>query len=310
MVVTHPLVVVQGPTATGKTALGIALAQAFAGEIISADSRQVYRLMDIGTAKPSDEERASAPHHLIDLVNPDEDFALADFLAHARAAIDSVFSRGHLPLVVGGTGQYITALLEGWTIPHVPPDEAFRRQLTQEAQQVGSAALHERLRQLDPEAAESIHPNNLRRIIRALEVCMATGERFSLIRRKQPPPYLPIHISLTSTRDALYTRADRRFDAMMENGFLAEVQTLLDAGYSRNLPSMSGLGYAELVAHVLDDLPLAEAVQRAKFNTHNFIRRQLTWFRGHDQGVTWYDVGEVSQTAIIGDVAERLKRHP
>jgi tRNA dimethylallyltransferase len=309
MVATQPLVVLQGPTASGKTALGIALAQAFDGEIISADSRQVYRQMDIGTAKPTAEQRTAAPHHLIDLVNPDEDFALADFLDHARAAIDSVFSRARLPLVVGGTGQYITALLEGWTIPRVPPDEALRVRLTEEAERVGSAMLHERLRQLDPEAAESIHPNNLRRIIRALEVCTVTGERFSVLRRKQPPPYLPIHISLTSARERLYARADSRFDAMMAGGLLAEVGSLLDAGYSRDLPSMSGLGYAELAAHLLDGEPLEAAVQRARFNTHNFIRRQLTWFRGHDQGVTWYDVEVVSQPVIMDDVAKRLKRH-
>jgi tRNA dimethylallyltransferase len=309
MVTAPPLVVIQGPTASGKTALGIALAQAQNGEIVSADSRQVYRLMDIGTAKPTAQERAAAPHHLIDLVYPDEDFALADYLTQARAVIDVVHARGRLPLLIGGTGQYITALLEGWTIPHVPPNDALRAELTHEAEQIGSAALHERLRERDPAAAAEIHPNNLRRVIRALEVIQETGKRFSDLRRKQPPPYHTIHISLTGARDALYARADCRFDQMMAEGLLDEVRGLLDAGYAHSLPSMSGLGYAELCAHLLDGETLPDAVQRAKFNTHNFIRRQLTWFRGHDQGVTWYDVGEVSQTLIVDDVAERLQRH-
>lgn len=309
MVAPHALVVVQGPTASGKTVLGIALARAHEGEIVSADSRQVYRLMDIGTAKPTAEERAAAPHHLIDLVYPDEDFALADYLDHAHAAIADIQARGRLPLLVGGTGQYITALLEGWTVPRVPPNDALRLELRRQGEQFGSAALHQRLRERDPVAAAEIHPNNLRRIIRALEVIEGTGERFSDLRRKQPPPYHTIHISLTSVRESLYARADRRFEQMMVDGLLEEVRGLLDAGYGRSLPSMSGLGYAELAAHLLDGEPLSESVQRAKFNTHNFIRRQLTWFRGHDQGVTWYDVGVVSSAQIMDDVAERLQRH-
>ncbi len=307
MVIRPPLIVIQGPTASGKTALGLELARTLDGEIISADSRQVYRKMDIGTAKPTPEERASVTHHLIDVVDPDEDFALADFLTLARTAIDDIIGRGRLPLLVGGTGQYITALLEGWAVPHVPPDATLRLRLEQEAEEIGSAALHERLRLLDPEAALGIHPNNLRRIIRALEVCAVTGARFSDLRRKQPPTYEIIHVGLTGNREMLYQRADRRFDQMMEVGFLAEVQSLLDAGYRRSLPSMSGLGYAELTTHLLDGVSLADAVQRAKFNTRHFIRRQLTWFRGHDSGVAWYDVDEVGGDAIQQAVAARLR---
>jgi tRNA dimethylallyltransferase len=172
---------------------------------------------------------------------------------------------------------------------------------------MGSPALHERLHAMDPAAAANIHPNNLRRIIRALEVCIVTGTSFSELQRKQPPAYTVVQIGLTMARDALYIRADRRFDEMMAMGFLDEVRTLLDAGYSRTLPSMSSLGYTELAAHLLEGEDLAEAVQRAKYNTHQFIRRQLTWFRGHDQGVKWYDVETLAHNEVIAQVQQQLE---
>jgi tRNA dimethylallyltransferase len=283
------VLVVLGPTASGKTGLGIALARRLNGEIVSADSRQIYRLMDIGTAKPTPEQRAAAPHHLLDVVNPDEDFSLSDFIAHARRAIDDIHARGKVALLVGGTGQYITALLDGWSIPPVPPNETLRAELEAEAAAHGAADLHDRLRALDPASADAIHPHNIRRVVRALEVCLTTGQRFSDLQRKQPPPYTVRYIGLTLERDALYARADQRFDDMIAAGFVDEVRGLLAAGYDRRLPSMSGLGYAELCAHLLDGEPLVDAIARAKGNTHDFIRRQYTWFRGHDRGIRWYD---------------------
>lgn len=285
------LVVVFGPTAVGKTDFGIALARQFAGEIVSADSRQIYRHMDIGTAKPTADQRAAAPHHLIDIVDPDQTLSAAQFQTLARAAIADIHARGRLPLLIGGTGQYITALLEGWHIPSVEPDPILRQQLEAEARDQGSAALYQRLVAADPGAADLIHPNNARRIIRALEVIALTGQPFSDQRRRHPPPYAILQFGLTMDRAALYQRADARLDTMLADGFAAEVRALLDRGYDRHLPSMSGLGYAQLAAHWLDGVPLAEAIEQTRLATHAFIRRQYTWFRHHEHGVPvqWFD---------------------
>ncbi|MCL4251016.1 MAG: tRNA (adenosine(37)-N6)-dimethylallyltransferase MiaA [Anaerolineae bacterium] len=304
-----PLLVILGPTASGKTGAGIAVGQALSGEIVSADSRQIYRYMDIGSAKPTPEQRALVPHHLLDLVDPDQTLSVAAWLAQAHAAIADIHARGRLPLLVGGTGQYITALIEGWTIPRVPPDEQLRADLEHFAAEHGAMALHDRLRAHDPAGADSIHPNNVRRVIRALEVCAATGKRWSDLRRKQPPPYRIRQYGLTMAREQLYARADARLDQMMTDGFLDEVHDLLARGYGRELPSMSGLGYAELTAHLLDGEPLDAAVLRAKHNTHDFIRRQYTWFRGHDGGkILWQDGETLAINALIEDAAGWLKQ--
>lgn len=298
-----PLLIILGPTAVGKTGLAIEIAKRMHGEIISADSRQIYRKMDIGTAKPTAEQQASVPHHLIDVVNPDENLSLADYQKLARSAIDAVHSKGLVPMLVGGTGQYITALVEGWSIPQVAPDEALRAELEIFAEQEGAAALHNRLALIDAKAAANIDYRNVRRVIRALEVCLVAGEPISELQRKQPPDYAMKHIGLTMERESLYQQADRRVDLMMEEGFLQEVKQLLDTGYNRKLPSMSGLGYAELTAHLLDNLPLAEAVIRTKHNTHDFIRRQYTWFRGHDPGILWHNIVD-NHVEIIFDIVE------
>lgn len=296
-----PLIVILGPTAVGKTGLAIELAEAVSGEILGADSRQVYRYMDIGTAKPTAQEQARAPHHLIDLVNPDENLTLATYQQLAFATIDAIHQRGSIPLLVGGTGQYISAVTEGWTIPEVSPDEQLRAELEAFAAAHGPDTLHQRLQQIDPEAAQKIHPNNVRRVIRAIEVSVITGQPISILQRKQPPPYTILELGLTLERQYLYERADRRVDQMMAQGFLEEVQGLLDMGYNRSLPSMSGLGYAQLAAHLLDRVPLQEAIQDTKIATHDFIRRQFTWFRGHDNGIVWHNVEHMNRTALIED---------
>ncbi|MGQ9907637.1 MAG: tRNA (adenosine(37)-N6)-dimethylallyltransferase MiaA [Candidatus Flexifilum sp.] len=309
-----PVLVVFGPTAVGKTDLAIRLAQQFNGEIVSADSRQIYRYMDIGTAKPTAEQRAAAVHHLIDLVDPDQTLSVAEFQKLAEAAIAAVHARGRLALLVGGTGQYITALLEGWRAPQVAPIPELRRQLEDEARDRGSAVLYERLLAADPAARGLIHPHNTRRIIRALEVIAQTGQPFSALRAKQPPPYALFQIGVTLERAALYRRADARLDAMLAAGFADEVRMLLERGYDRQLPSMSGLGYAQLAAHWLDGVPLAEAVQRTRTATHDFIRRQYTWFRHHDHGapVHWFDQANAAIDALTASVdrwlAELRKR--
>lgn len=294
-----PLPVILGATATGKTGLSITLAQHLRGEIINADSRQIYRRMDIGTAKATPEQRATVPHHLLDFVNPDENPGLAEYQEMAYRAIDEVHARGNLPLLVGGTGQYLTAVVEGWSIPRVPPNYTLRAELEDYARLQGQQALHNRLVQVDAEAASAIHPNNIRRVVRALEVYMESGTPISELQRKKPPPYRILTIGLQMNRDRLYERADKRVDMMMDEGFLDEVRDLLAQGYTRDLPSMSSLGYAELAAHLLDGMPLAEAVQKTKYNTHDFIRRQEVWFRGHDTGILWHNVEEMDVERLL-----------
>jgi tRNA dimethylallyltransferase len=303
----QPLLVILGPTASGKTGLAIELAHALNGEILNADSRQVYRQMDIGTAKPSAAQQALAPHHLLDLVEPNALFAVADFLDQARPCIEVLHAQGKLPIIAGGTGQYITALLEGWTIPHVPPDDTLRAELNAFAETAGAVALHERLRALDAPSAEAIDFRNVRRVVRALEVCMTTGQRMSDLQRKQPPRWHVRQIGLTMDREALYARADTRFDEMMRVGFLQEVRGLLAAGYARTLPAMSGLGYAELCAHLLDGESLDKVVARAKHNTHDFIRRQYTWFRKYNADADWRDSTQIDITRLVQALREWME---
>lgn len=298
-----PLIVVVGPTAVGKTELAVSVAQAINGEIVSADSRQIYRYMDIGTAKPTPQQKQAVVHHLIDVVNPDESLTLSQYQRLAYEAIHDIHSRGKIPLLVGGTGQYITAVVEGWSIPEAPPNEVLRAELENVAATQGSAALHQQLASHDPLAASKIDHRNVRRVIRALEVCIETGMPISELQKKQPPPLLMLHLGLTMERETLYERANQRMDMMIAEGFVDEVCNLLNMGYQRKLPSMSGLGYAELSAHLLKGLPLAEVLQQAKYNTHDFIRRQFTWFRGHDPGILWHNMDGDSVSVIV----ERIK---
>ncbi|MBN1887093.1 MAG: tRNA (adenosine(37)-N6)-dimethylallyltransferase MiaA, partial [Thermoflexales bacterium] len=250
------LIVIAGPTAVGKTAYAVDLARRCDGEIVSADSRQIYRAMDIGTAKPSPDEQAAVRHHLIDVVDPDGSFTLAQYQAAALDALDDIWARGMQPLLVGGTGLYIKAVIEGWHIPPVPPDPELRHKL--QAQDGG--ALYERLRELDPAAAENIDPRNVRRTIRALEVCLSSGQRFSDLGQAQSPPY-PVEITLLDmARGQLYARIDARVDAMIERGLVAEVESLVARGYGWNLASMSGLGYKQIGAYLRGECSLDEAI--------------------------------------------------
>jgi tRNA dimethylallyltransferase len=274
-----PLLAIVGPTAVGKTALAIDLARALGGEIVSADSRQVYRGMDIGTAKPTAIERAAAPHHLIDVAGPDEEFSLARYQDLATAAIEEIAARGRLPLLVGGTGQYLAALLEGWRIPRVAPRPELRAALEREAEQHGAMALHARLAMIDPAAAAGILPANTRRVIRALEVYELTGRPISEQQTKQPPPYRTRTLWLALPPAELYARIDARVDAMLDNGLLQEVRGLVERGYGWELPAMSGLGYREFQPYIAGQATLEDAVARLKFDTHAFARRQPNWFR-------------------------------
>ncbi|MBN1641850.1 MAG: tRNA (adenosine(37)-N6)-dimethylallyltransferase MiaA [Anaerolineae bacterium] len=302
----QPLVVIVGPTGVGKTALSIRLAQALDGEVISADSRQIYRGMDIGTAKPTPAERAAVPHHLIDVIDPDASFSLAEFQERAYAAIDAVAARGHVPMLVGGTGQYIRAVVEGWHIPRVPPDPALRARLRSAAERDGAQALYERLIALDPGAADLIDPRNVRRVVRALEVCLQTGEPFTAQRGKTPPPYTVCQLGLTMARPALYSRVDERVDAMVAAGLVREVHGLLSRGYGWRLPAMSSLGYRQLRAYLEGTCSLEEAVDQIKTATHRFIRQQYTWFRLDDPAICWIDAAADPYPAALAHVVEAL----
>ena len=293
------LLVICGPTATGKTDLAIALARHVGGEIVNADSRQVYRSMDIGTAKPTPAQRAAAPHHLLDVVDPDEPFTLADYLERAHNAIAGILTRGGLPIVVGGTGLYVRALAQGFAVPRVPPDPCLRAELEMLAEAEGSPALLARLRRSDPHTAATIDARNPRRLIRAIEVAEATGVSFAA-QQKARPRYDALVLGLTADRALLYERADRRVDAMMAAGFLDEVAALYARGYSPDLPALSGLGYRQLGEHLRGARTLDDAVQATKLATHGFIRRQLTWFR-REPGIHWLDIAhdDVVAQAIV-----------
>lgn len=294
----RPLVIILGPTGVGKTSLAIELAGALNGEIVGADSRQIYRYMDIGTAKPPPAQQARVPHHMIDIVPPDCNLSLAEYQDAACRCIDKLHQRGVLPFLVGGSGQYISAVEEGWSIPRVPPNPELRADLEAFVASHSPAALHERLQQVDPISADRIHPNNVRRVIRALEVQIVTGRPISQLQRKRPPPWRIFRLGLTLPRSMLYPRVDRRVDDMIAAGFVNEVRRLLDMGYDRGLPSMSGLGYLEIAGHLLDDVPLDQAIERTKFSTHEFIRQQDVWFRGHDNGILWHNVADLDSDAL------------
>jgi tRNA dimethylallyltransferase len=257
-------------------------------EAINADSRQVYRHMDIGTAKPTAEERAALPHHLIDIVDPDEPFGLATWLRLANEALEAIWARGGVPIVVGGTGQYVWALLEGWRVPEVPPQDDLRRELEGRP----PAELLAELRRIDPESHEFIQPQNVRRVIRALEVYRATGKPFSYWRTKEPPAFDWLAMGLRLSREELYRRIDARVDSMVAAGFVDEVRRLREMGYGRELPAMSGIGYGEMCAHLDGELTLEQAVARTKIGTHRLARHQNAWFKASDPRIQWLQDAE------------------
>ncbi len=300
------LVVIVGPTAVGKTALSIDLAKRFDGEVVSADSRQIYRYMDIGTAKATPEQRATVPHHLIDVVDPDQKLTLAHYKRLASHAIRDIWERDNLPMLVGGTGLYVRALLEGWTIPEVPPNRTLRRRLEGRAERLGPEALHQCLQQVDPESAESIHPNNVRRVIRALEVYEETGTPISELQKKEPPDHDMFKIGLTMPRSDLYERIDARVERMIEEGLVQEVQDLLDRGYDFDLPSMSAVGYPEIGRYLRGEVTLDEAVESIKTRTHRIVRQQYNWFKPSDPTIHWVDAQDVPRETIAREVREWL----
>jgi tRNA dimethylallyltransferase len=297
----YPLIVILGPTAVGKTEISIQLAEHLNGEIISADSRLLYRGMDIGTAKPTLEEQNRVPHHLIDVAYPNQTWSLAMFQREAHQTIKVIHQRGKLPFLVGGTGQYVRAVTEEWDIPEAAPDHQIREALENWAVNIGPEGLYNRLEVIDPEAAQRIDPRNLRRTIRALEVILLTGKKFSSQKSRGPSRYRLLQLGLTRPRPELYARIDSRIQAMLEAGLIDEVRGLLDEGYEPNLPSLSAIGYRQIIEYLQGEIDLDEAIVLMKRNTRQFVRRQANWFKLDDPNIQWFQVesGVIDQLEVV-----------
>ena len=287
-----PMIILTGPTAVGKTDLSIQLAKAMSGEIISADSMQVYRHMDIGSAKVTPEEMDGVPHHLIDVLEPEEEFNVVVFQKLAKEALTGIYERGHIPIIVGGTGFYIQALLYDIDFAENDGDTAIRRELEKLAQTQGAGCLHQMLQEIDPESAAAIHQNNVKRVIRAIEFYRQTGKKISLHNeqeREKQSPYQFLYYVLDTDRKTLYERIDRRVDRMMEHGLVDEVKHLADMGCTRDMVSMQGLGYKEILDYLSGEIPLEEAVYILKRDTRHFAKRQITWFK-RERDVRWLEL--------------------
>lgn len=286
----QPLVVILGPTATGKTEVGIQVARLLGGEVISADSMQVYQYMDIGTAKPTIKERAGIPHHLIDVVTPDQNFSAAMFQDYARHHINSIIARGKVPIMVGGTGLYIRAVIDPYSFNSAGIDQDYRIHMQEGARKYGRDWLHRQLAAVDPQAAKRLHPNDVKRVIRALEVYKLTGQALAHTPGgRRESPYNLIIFGLSRPRDQLYSIIEHRVDQMIGQGLVNEVSQLLQLGYGRQLKSMQSLGYKEVAAHLAGELNMGEAITLIKRNTRRFAKRQLTWFR-HEHRVNWIEL--------------------
>lgn len=308
-----PLIILTGPTAVGKTALSIRLAKAIGGEIISADSMQVYRGMDIGSAKITKEEMMGVPHHLIDVLEPSEEFNVTVFQTMAKAAVEEIYSRGHIPIVAGGTGFYIQALLNDIDFTETGEDPSIRRELERIAKEKGAEYLHGLLLTVDPESAKQIHANNVKRVIRAIEFYRQTGERISehnKREREKKSPYDFLYFVVNTDRDLLYRRIDKRVDDMVEQGLVDEVKKLKDSGCTKDMVSMQGLGYKEILDYLQGEYSLEEALYLLKRDTRHFAKRQITWFK-REKDVRWlnlpdygYDLDKVLEK-MIEDINER-----
>lgn len=284
-----PVIILTGPTAVGKTELSLRLAKAVGGEIISADSIQVYKKMDIGSAKITSEEMQGIPHYLIDVLDPAEEFNIVRFQSMAKEAMEEIYSHGHIPIITGGTGFYIQGLLYDIHFDDTDTDFSYRKELEKLAEDAGAESLHHMLREADPESADAIHVNNVKRVIRALEFYKQTGKKISEHNeeeRKRISPYRFAYFVLNRPRPELYARIDKRVDLMMEQGLAREVAGLKEEGYAENLVSMQGLGYKELFAWLSGEYSLEKAVETIKQETRHFAKRQLTWFR-RERDVTW-----------------------
>lgn len=304
-----PLIVIGGPTACGKTGFSIRLAKEIGGEIISADSMQVYKYMDIGTAKVTPEEACGIPHYLIDEFEPDEEYNVMLFQKKAKAYMEKIWAKGKIPILVGGTGFYINALLYDNEFTQTKNDTSYREKCYELAKEQGPEALYEKLRKIDPDYAANIHANNVKRVSRALEYYYLTGEKFSkhnAAQKEKKTPYDAAVILLTMEREKLYERIEQRIDDMMEQGLLQEVKGLLERGYSPDLVSMQGIGYKEFIPYFHGECSMEEAVIQLKTNTRRFAKRQLTWFHRQITGL-WIDMGKASGAEALKDALDYLK---
>jgi tRNA dimethylallyltransferase len=297
-----PLVALVGPTGVGKTEAAVGLAEQIGAEIVSADSRLLYRGMDIGTAKPTAELRSRVPHHLIDVADPRQVWSLAEYRQAALAAIQDIQGRRKLPMLVGGTGQYITALLEGWTPPG-GSDLAVRAKLEAYAAAHGPDALHRRLQEVDPERAAALDPRNVRRVVRALEVFQLTGQRPSELQGRQAPGFRTLWLGLSLSRPELYRRIDQRIRGMLRGGLLNEVGTLLEAGLTLDHPTMSAIGYRQVAEHLLGEKSLEQAEVEMRRLTRRFVRRQANWFKPDDPRIHWF----VADEGVVSRMQARLE---
>lgn len=288
------IVVVAGPTGTGKTKLSVALAKRFGGEIISADSMQIYKGLDIGSAKVTPEETEGIPHHLIDILEPDETFSVAQYVQKANEAAEEILKRGKMPILCGGTGLYISSFVDNVKFTESETDFSLRERLMREAEEKGTEVLWQRLAQLDPKAAEAVHPNNVKRVVRALELYESTGLTLSEQNARSKlieSPYEPVMLALTGERELLYERINLRVDRMVEAGLFEEVKALSDSGMTRSMQSMQGIGYKEILAHFEGECERLECIELVKKNSRNYAKRQLTWFK-RDERYRWFDISE------------------
>lgn len=300
--INNRVILIVGPTGVGKTNLSINLALRLNGEIISADSRYLYRGMDIGTAKPSIEDRKGIPHYLIDVADPSETWSLPIFLAQTKILIEKINSKDRTPIIVGGTGQYIRALTQGWRIPALEPNEPLREVLIEWGHDIGGVKLHKKLAILDKDAAQIIDAANIRRTVRALEVIFSTGRRYSEQRRKDGPAYDYWVIGLTMERSQLFRRVDQRIEEMFDHGLVEEVENLLNKGYGPDLPSMSAIGYREVIRYIKGETDLETTKELMRKGTRQFIRRQANWFKHNDRHIHWYSMDSNPLELIIKDL--------
>ena len=293
------VVIMVGPTAVGKTALAIQIAQAINAEIISADSRLLYRGMDIGTAKPTPDERSLVPHHFIDVTDIDKPWSLAQYLEEVKEVVNDIHAKGKLPMLVGGTGQYIRAFIEGWKIPAIPPDVGLREKIERWGKDIGTQNLYMKLKIIDPVAAQHIEPNNLRRIVRAFEVIFSTGILFSEEKRSEPIDFIYKIIGLTREREELYKRIDLRIEKMFKNGLVEEVQKILSGGFSQDAPALSAIGYKQVIQLINDEIDEQEAKRIMRRKTRQYVRTQANWFKPDDPRIRWFEINVGTADEIV-----------
>ncbi len=304
----YPLLVILGPTAVGKTELSLEIAEKIHGEIISADSMQIYREMNIGTAKASQAERTRIEHHLIDIVNPDQDFSVADYQERVDTLIPRIIEKECTPILIGGTGLYIKALIQGFLFPEMKTNTELRNKLEKEAEKYGNEYIHNKLKEIDIELANKLHPNDLRRVIRGIEVFNETGNTITYYKKKQeatPKRYNSLKIGLTRERESLYQRINHRIDIMIENGLVNEVKYLLDSGYDIGTTALQGLGYKEIIGYLNNEYSFEEAVRILKRDTRHFAKRQLTWFN-RDKDIHWFNLSQKSTTAVYNEIMDLI----